>query len=343
MLHELQAKDRRIFEYWGHAASYLPMSDYRYYIPRMRGFDEPHSKWEKARLEKYGHLMKPVLERIQKEGPLMSNDFIPPKDRKKGTWWDWRPTKVALELLFWRGDLMITERRNFHRVYDLTERVLPEGIDTTVPDNDELGRFLVPRALSSYGLARENEIREHIHGTDKNIIANALNDLIETGEVVPVQLDKNKNADYYALPEILKQASKLKKKKPKIYILSPFDNLIIQRDRTNTLFNFDYALECYTPPSKRKFGYFVLPILWDEQFVGRLDPKADRKKRTFIVQKLALEENFKPDDMFFSALSGGLRDLARFNNCEKIELKKTIPSKIKKIVESELKNKFYDV
>lgn len=100
MLHELLAKDRRIFEYWGHAASYLPMCDFRFYLPQMKRYEEPHSKWEKDRVEKYGHMMKPVLGRIRNEGALGSKDFEASVGTKTGNWWDWRPTKVALEMLF---------------------------------------------------------------------------------------------------------------------------------------------------------------------------------------------------------------------------------------------------
>ena len=162
MLHELQAVDRRVFEYWGHAASYLPISDYRYYLPLKRDYRNPRSKWTRQMLEKHGHLMDSVLERIRVEGPLGSRDFEPPPGIKRGTWWDWKPRKTALELLFWRGDLMVRERRNFQRLYDLTERVLPPETDTRIPDEDELGRFLVRRALSAHGVARERE-DQHIY------------------------------------------------------------------------------------------------------------------------------------------------------------------------------------
>lgn len=329
MLHELQARDRRVFEYWGHAASYLPMCDYRYYIPKMRYFDDPKQKWEKQRLDKFGHLMKPVLERIRKEGPLGSKDFIPKSEKKRGTWWDWRPSKVALELLFWKGDLMITERRNFSRIYDLTERVLPEGIDTSAPDDDELGRFLVRRALAAYGIAKENEIREHIHTTDKEMISESLHDLMDAGEVVSLKIGKSNSNNYYALSDLLERSSKLKKKSPQLRLLSPFDNLIIQRERIKNLFGFDYALECYVPASKRQYGYFVLPILWGEQFAGRLDPKSDRKKKILIIQKLFIEEGFYSDDTFLQALAQKLRGLAQFNECEKITVQKTDPASLK--------------
>lgn len=158
MLHELQTKDRRVFEYWGHAMSYLPISDYRYFLPKMRNFENPKSKWAEISLAKCGHLMQPVLERIRKEGPLSSKDFKPPPGTKRGNWWDWKPAKIALEMLFWKGDLMVTERRNFQKVYDLTERVLPGNVDTSIPDKDETGQFLVRRSLSANGILQEKEI-----------------------------------------------------------------------------------------------------------------------------------------------------------------------------------------
>lgn len=338
MLHQLQAEDRRVFEYWGHAASYLPMSDYRFYLPRMRGFHEPHQKWEKQRLEKYGHMMKPVLERIREEGPLGSKDFTSPPDAKWGTWWDWRPAKVALELLFWRGELMITERRKFHRIYDLTERVLPDGTDTRMPDDDELGRFLVRRALKAYGIASATEIRQHIHGTEKEIIQKGLRGLIDDGEVTPLSVEGGGNGLNYAISESITSSAKLRKNASRLFLLSPFDNFIIQRERIKRLFGFDYALECYVPGPKRKFGYFVLPILWGDEFVGRLDPKADRKAKTLIIRNLVFEKDFNNTEGLLPPLSQKLWDLARFNECEKIIIEKTSPAKLKREVNRQIRS-----
>ncbi|PKK84186.1 MAG: hypothetical protein CVT49_05155 [candidate division Zixibacteria bacterium HGW-Zixibacteria-1] len=329
MLNELQARDRRIFEYWGHAASYLPMSDYRYYLPRMHRFSDPHSKWEKQQLDKFGLLMEPVLERIRQEGPLGSKDFILPTGKKKGTWWDWRPYKVALELLFWQGKLMITRRHNFHRLYDLTERVLPKHIDTTVPDDSELGRFLVRRALSAYGIALEKEIREHLHAADNNLAGKALRELQSAGEIIPVVIKEKPDLQYYALADTIKTALKRRLSLSSVHLLSPFDNLIIQRGRMLKLFDFDYALECYVPAGKRKFGYFVLPILFGDQLVGRLDPKAERKSKTMIIQKLQLESGFDPSEEFLAALAEKLARFAHFNDCNKLKFIKMQPAKLK--------------
>nr|MBN2276195.1 YcaQ family DNA glycosylase [candidate division Zixibacteria bacterium] len=329
MLHDLQAVDRRIFEYWGHAASYLPISDYRFYIPRMHRFVNPGNSWEKERLKKYGHLMKPILERIRSEGPLGSRDFAS-TGKKRGTWWDWRPAKTALEMLFWRGELMITERRNFSRIYDLTERVLPEQVDTRVPETDELGRFLVRRALDAFGVARLEEICDHLHAAPRETIAQALKQLLDSGEVTGVQIAEDQKVTYYAHTEYLERSGRLRKSKPRLHILSPFDNLIIQRHRTNRLFGFDYSLECYLPAHKRKYGYFVLPILWNENLVARLDVKADRKNQRLILNSLQFEPSFKSFNEMLPALVEKLRRFAAFNNCRDICIKNVSPAKFKR-------------
>jgi len=324
MLHELQAVDRRVFEYWGHAASYLPMSDYRFYLPRMRSYDDPNHKWIRNQYQEHDRLFDHVLERIQAEGPLGSKDFKPPPGMETGAWWNWKPAKVVLELLFWRGDLMITERRNFQRVYDLTERVLPEDVDTRLPDDGELGAFLVRRAISANGLAQEKEIWEHIHAAERQVISKSLADLVDAGQVVPIRVESQDGIDYYVLPEMLDNISKAAEIPARVLLLSPFDNLVIQRSRIKDLFGFDYSLECYTPAIKRVYGYFSLPILWGERLVGRLDPKADRKSKTLIIRSLHFEPGFNPSDAFWFAFTNHLAEFASFNGCEKIELEQTI-------------------
>ncbi|TET23545.1 MAG: winged helix-turn-helix domain-containing protein [Candidatus Stahlbacteria bacterium] len=328
MLDELQAKDRRVFEYWGHAASYLPMKDYRYYIPRMRAFPWGDG-WIKRMYERHKDVMKDVLERITKEGPLGSADFKAPDGKKRGAWWDWKPAKTALEMLFWKGDLMVTERRNFQRIYDLTERVLPGGVDTTVPDPAEVARFRVKRALCAHGIATQREILDHLHISSKEKVPDALDEMVDSGEVIPMKIKGFEGINYYVLSDVLRNASRLRKRNPRLHLLSPFDNLIIHRPRTERLFGFSYSLECYTPPAKRKFGYFCLPILWGEQFVGRLDPKADRKQKTLVVRNLVFEGGFKHYEGILPALAEKLKALASFNRCEKVLIEQTMPGKVK--------------
>jgi uncharacterized protein YcaQ len=333
MLDELLSKDRRIFEYWGHARSYLPMADYRYYLPRMKRLDDPYLKWEKARLGKYGPYLKKVIKRIREEGPLGPTDFEA-VNPTKGPWSGGRdPNTSAMELLHLQGDLMISERRNFERVFDLTERVLPKDIDTTVPDDDELARFFVRRALSAYGIATEKEIRDHIHAVKKEPLKKAIDELVESEDLVTVTIESISKTIYYVLKELLESGLKLKKATPRVHLLSPFDNFIIQRDRIKELFGFDYALECYITPKRRKFGYFAVPILWGEQFVGKFDPKADRKKNILLIQNLAFEKDFADYDHFLPQFAKKLHNFAKFNQCEEISLNKVSPAKVKREME----------
>ncbi len=336
MLHQLQAVDRKIFEYWGHAASYLPMRDYRYYTYRMNNFCDPKDKWAKDRLKKCGHLMDGILSRIRKEGPLGSRDFKSNPETKRGQWWDWKPSKTALELLFWRGDLMVTRRDNFQRIYDLTERVLPDCTDTSMPQKDELGQFLVRRALKAYGIATMNDIVKHIHAAGRKVIESAAESMLEEEEVISVSVEGNHG--YYALPGLLENVPQDSGNLRNVHILSPFDNFTIQRDRMNRFFDFDYALECYTPRAKRRYGYFVLPVLWGTEFVGRMDSRADRKKEILTVHSLRFENGFDEWEEFLPIFAGKLADFAVFNNCGRIDFEDVKPRKIVAPLKRLLKN-----
>lgn len=348
MLHDLQAIDRSVFEYWGHAMSYLPMSDYRFALPRMKNLENPQSVWFVRQYEKCKNLIEPVLERIQKEGPLSSKDFEA-TGKKSAFWWDWKPAKCALEMLFWQGRLMITDRRKFQKVYDLRERVLPDHIDTTYPSEEEAGHFLVRRALRAMGVASEKEILRFLQpeaGRDadlriapKEIVRKSLAELAENDEILAVELDHDSKTQNYAHSDV-PEKSDHKPEHSKVFILSPFDNLVIQRDRLKRLFDFDYTLECYVPAAKRKFGYFVCPVLFGNQFAGRLDPKADRKRKRLMIQNLMFEPDIDVKGILLPKLAEKLVKMARFNDCEYIELKQVTPEKLKSSLESEIRNAF---
>ena len=315
-LHDLQAKDRKIFEYWAHAASFVPMKDYRFYIPAMKR--EPREgSWSAQWAKKNPDAISMVRKRIDKEGPVAPSDFEDDRQRKRGTWWDWKPAKAALEVLFWRGELMISERRNFQRVYDLTERVLPEGVDTTIPTEQEQKQFFARRALNALGIATVRDIDRYIGISGK--LGETVRQMQEAGEIIQVEIEGLEKA-YYALTKDVEGSARSKPQSDdRVRFLSPFDNSIILRDRTLFLFDFEYSLECYTPLAKRKYGYFCLPILWRNRLVGRIDPKADRERRVLLVQNLHLEENIKDKTAFSRALNEALSDFARFNACERVE------------------------
>ncbi|WCE32182.1 winged helix-turn-helix domain-containing protein [Vibrio sp. SCSIO 43137] len=302
--------DKKVFEYWSHAAAYLPMRDFRYSLPNKLALKSGRrSHWFKKDLA----LMKHVTERIQNEGPLMAKDFEGAGKKHQG--WGSKPAKQALENLFMQGDLMIAGRKNFHKVYDLTERVLPDDLNTQPPTESEHASFLVRNYLKANGLGNHGEIT-YLLKESKKPVKQALNEMFERGEITPVAVV---GEQYFVLPDSLELLNKpLRKSRAKI--LSPFDNLLIQRKRTQKLFAYDYLLECYTPAAKRKYGYFCLPILWDGKLVARMDCKADRKTSILHIHNLVLEPSLRKVDEFASALKKELALFMTFNGCEQLEV-----------------------
>ncbi len=316
--------DKQVFEYWSHAAAYLPMRDYRFSLLRKQALangDQNH--W----YERDEQLMKTILRRIETEGPLMAKDFE--NTGKKSGEWESKPAKRALEYLFMQGDLMVPYRANFHKVYDLTERVLPTDIDTSIPDSEEYARFLIFSFLQANGLGQSVEIAYLLKNT-KALITTTLQEMVLGGELLQVSVGAVR---YYVLPASLDLLSK-KLARRKLKILSPFDNLVIQRKRMQALFNFDYSLECYLPGAKRQFGYFSLPILWNGKLVARMDCKVQRKKALLHINHLALEPRFSKIDECIVALCNELPSFLKFNSCRTILLHRTTPGNVKPLLQT---------
>ena len=310
--------DKLVFEYWSHAAAYLPMRDYRFTLPRKQAIargDQNH--W----YERDKVLMKSVLQRIAAEGPLMAKDFE--QSGKKSGEWQSKPAKRALEYLFMQGELMVPYRVNFHKVYDLTERVLPENADATLPAPDEYTRFLITRYLRANGIGQSSEIAYLLKNT-KQLVADTLQEMVTGGELQEVKV---RAITYYTLPASLELLNKPLRRK-RLKMLSPFDNLLIQRKRIKMLFDFDYLLECYVPEPKRQYGYFALPVLWDGKLVARIDCKAERKKALLHIYHLVLEPGFSQLDEFIFALCHELTSFLKFNACRTIRLHRTSPEAV---------------
>jgi uncharacterized protein YcaQ len=316
MLDELLAKDKKVFEFWTHAASYIPIEHYRFYLPWMTRYAQRQRtrNW----LRENEKLAEQVRARIRGEGPLGSADFA--STRKRRGWWDWKPAKMALEVLMQTGELMVAERRKFQRLYDLTERVLPPEVETEVPDPEELGRFAVERALRSHGIATVEPVWSY--SRDEGVVRKALDEMIERGEVIQTKIE-GLDQDYYALAPDLDNLAEPGSRQ--LHILSPFDNFVYWRRRVRNLFRYDYRLECYLPAPKRRHGYFCLPILWGTDLVGRMDAKADRRRGELIVKSLEFEEGFGCVDQMLGPLSDKLKAFASFNQCATISVQRTVP------------------
>ena len=331
MLDRLLSRDRRIFEYWAHAAAYLPMTDYRYSRPMMAGFQSRPLPDRK--------LAREIIERIRVDGPLQSRHFENPEGRNSSGWWDWKPAKLALEHLFLRGELMVSRRDGFQKVFDLPVNVLPEDVDTSMPSRSEWCRFIVLRMLGALGVATAMDIgyarttiRKFTGKPIQNELAQTLDSLVDQGRLCRVKVGTQ---PMYALPELL-ESLPIRLGRRLLWFLSPFDNLVINRDRLTRLFGFDYQIECYVPEAKRQYGYYCLPVLWGDKLIGRLDARADRSKQLLQVQLLHLEPGVKVDDPLLAALAPGLDQLARANSCDQVRIQRTEPAPLKAALVSRL-------
>jgi len=310
MLDELIDKDKKVFEFWDHAAAFMPMKHFRFSLRRKELYWNKYKAWG----TKNKKLLQYILDRIKNEGPLQSRDFENPS--KRGLWWDWKPAKHALEYLFHSGKLAARARKSFQKVYDLPERALPKNVETTVPTETEHSEHLIMKEITSNGFASEKEIT-YLRNHNAKATKSALNNLIEDKKIIPLKINGIEKEIYCTTKKTLKQLDNRKDDKH-IHILSPFDNLVIQRKRLNTLFSFDYVIECYVPAPKRKYGYFCLPILYSDKFIGRVDAKADRTTKVLKVINIFWENGAKLNGEAEKLFEIELRKLAIFAGCKEV-------------------------
>ncbi len=306
LLDELVEKDKSVFEYWSHAAAFLPMKDFRFSLIRKKNYNERYSRWGKANKKVINY----VYDKIKAEGPMQSIDFEDKHSGKSG-WWEWKPSKDALDFLFHQGKLMVTARKGFQKVYDLAERVLPDNVNTGFPSEREYYEHLAISTINSFGLASEKEMI-YQRKYNRSLFTQTLNELTEDGKLIKVSV-KGLASQYFTTSGKLDILNK-KKGKTEIHILSPFDNLVIQRKRLKDFFGFEYIIECYLPEAKRKFGYFSMPVLYGYEFISRIDAKADRKNKTFIIKNIFWEGKIKG----VKPLKEKVNRLAKYCGCEKI-------------------------
>jgi uncharacterized protein YcaQ len=315
-LDRAQGTERQILEYWSHAAAYLPMEDYRFCLPRMAASRRRHTPWFRA----HKPLTQHVLERIRVEGPRRAADFAAEPGHRAGTWWDWKPAKLALEYLFHAGDLLVMYRRGFQKYFDLAERVLPSHVNTARPSPLMYGRHLIRRALECHGLATEKEIT-YMKPYARTAVRQAIQAMTAQGTLLPVTVEGLSEV-YFVQPAHLEQHLTMPSDSAftatPMHLLSPFDNLVIQRKRLQQLFGFHYQIECYVPAAKRQYGYFCLPILWGERFVGRVDPKAYRSTGCLAVLSCSVDSELEGNADFWAAFSQTLQTFATFNGCTSV-------------------------
>lgn len=309
-------KRHEAFEYWYHAASFLPMCDYRFSLPRMRSFAGGDQRWVPSRDKA---LIRRVLDRIREEGALRARDFENSPGRQRG-WSSRKPAKRALEQLFMQGDLMCAGRDGIEKIYDLAERVLPSNAVTTQPSLNAMAAHLIKNVLRAHGFASLRSFTYGRRGAPLRAeVKTLLKNLTLRGDLATVQTPNGETI--YGEPKIFDQRPN--QLPSTVRILSPFDNSIIQRARTQVIFDFEYRLECYVPSSKRNWGYFCLPILFRDKFVGRMDCKAHRNEHIFEIKQLHIEDSLAAG--FDDAFAVAVRDYASYNHCNAVKVTRVSP------------------
>lgn len=309
-----KGRQRKLFEYWGHEASLLPLTLY----PAMRWRMQQAAKGKGIyqQLARFGREHQPtiqrVLEAVVEQGALGAGS-LSTRQQPAGQWWDWSAEKHALEWLFAAGQVAVAGRRGFERLYDLTERVIPAHIQAQpVPDQAQAQRQLLLHAAAALGVATEKDLRDYFRLAPADSQAR-LRELVEDRQLQSCQVQGWRQPAY-----CLAQA-RIPRKVSVSALLSPFDSLIWERGRTERLFDFRYRLEIYTPAHKRVYGYYVLPFLHDERIGARVDLRAERAQGRLAVHAVH-EEMAGLDEAGMQALAGNLQTLACWLGLERIQL-----------------------
>jgi uncharacterized protein YcaQ len=277
-----------------------------------------------------------MLEYIRQNGAVRSADFER-QDGKKGSWWDWKIEKNVLEHWFTAGELMITRREKFQRVYDLRERIRPDWDDARAPSWDETLRVLVLKTVRSLGLARRAWVADYLR-LPKTRVPAVLKSLERDGLLLPVPVEGWEEPALACSDEVEKVEAAASGQLVPDYtaLLSPFDALIWDRTRARQLFGFDFSIECYLPAPKRIYGYYLLPILHRGALVGRLDAKAHRQAGLFEVKALYLEDGVSLDAALAEGLASALRSCAAWHRTPQVAIRRCTPESFLPLLENSL-------
>jgi uncharacterized protein YcaQ len=324
-------EDRLLFEGWKHAASIIPIEDYRYQMPHMRHVEENPAAMSRRWLAEPGskELLQHVRQRITKEGALRAADFEY-RGPKRGSWWDWKPAKNALEHLFAWGELMISNRINFQRVYDLRQRVLPDWVDEDEPTAEERDRYWLRQGIRAMGICQPAQAADYSY-RKRNVSKKMITEMIDDGSLVTVNVRvADGSVKQYVVDradqQLLVKAADGGISPQRTTFLSPFDNLFWARGRDGQFWDFRNVLEAYKPATQRKWGYFNMPILHHDSLVGRIDPKIDRKNRRLILKAIYLEDGIEIEEQLLGEVTETLKSFMQFHQALDLEILNSQPA-----------------
>jgi uncharacterized protein len=326
-LDELLAEGK-FFEYWAHAACFIPTEDYPLYRYNMRELALTGSKRTAERLRTHAPALKKMLDHIRQNGEVRTLDFDRPDGAKGNGWWDWKPEKVLLETLFTAGELMVSRREKFHRIYDLRERILPDKFlnDDNVLSRAQVEREWTLKAIHALGIATPRWIGDYFRHAGR-VPSPHPEEFLETDEIVRVDIEGLTEPAFATRKNLpfLRKAARDELTPTHTTLLSPFDPLVWDRERALALFDFDYRIECYTPEAKRKYGYFTLPILNRGAIIGRVDAKSHRREGVFEIIGLTLEPGVKATQPLAEEVARAISDCARWHETPKVIVTTTQP------------------
>ncbi|MEK2603653.1 winged helix DNA-binding domain-containing protein [Burkholderia arboris] len=319
--------EARLFEYWSHEACFLPVEQFG--LMRYKMLDPSGMGWKYAAEwhEQNRPDIERLLARIREGGPVRSADFVREDGAKGNGWWDRKPEKQHLEVLFTTGDLMVSERRNFQRVYDVRERVLPGWDDTRdLPPRDAVLPALLDYTCRALGVVRADWVADY-YRLPRRSYRVELERLADAGDLIPVQIDDWQEPAYVhrSLEALLPAAEADTLRSTVTTLLSPFDPVVWDRRRASTLFGFDYTIECYTPEPKRRYGYFCLPVLHRGRLVGRVDAKAHRTLGTFELKAVHVEPGVRFGTGLAADVAKAVKKLAAWHGTPAVTVKHAPP------------------
>lgn len=324
-LKRLYEQDRALFEHWTHDAAVIPMGYYRWWqLRRERDAEKLRGQWRDWRRDGFEAQFQTVLDQIRDQGPLCSSDVGAGEKRGSGGWWDWHPSKTALEYLWRSGALCVVGRDGFRKRYDLTERVIDEALCKPQQDPEHTAATIdwcCSGALDRLGFATPTELAafwDHITIAEaKDWCAGEL----AAGRLQPIEItgaDGTKRSSY-ARPDVMADPALDTEPTQRLRVLSPFDPALRDRKRAERLFGFDYRIEIFVPEAKRKYGYYVFPILEGDRLVGRVDMKAFRDHDTLRVRALWPEPKMRWGKGRIAAFEGELHRLIRLANVSEVQ------------------------
>lgn len=319
-LQHLLEQDRSLFEHWTHDASVIPSAFFPFWKHRfVRREERIRQNWAKWRGEGFDQAFEETYDRVRDHGPVMARD-VKAEDHKSGGWWNWHPSKTALEFLWHTGKLSIARREGFQKVYDLSERVIPTEHHAAEVDHETFVDWACRAALTRLGFATSGEIAAFFDiVTPDEAKAWVASHRDELAELLLETVDGKPRASFAFANHV---ASLLDAPEPpaRIRVLSPFDPLIRDRNRTERLFGFFYRIEVFVPEPKRQYGYYVFPLLEGDRLIGRIDMKAERREGLLDVRRLWLEPGVKPTAGRLDKLEAELQRIARFAGMETVRL-----------------------